>query len=323
MDTTLVLVILIAVMAIGFAGIALFVNSKLGGLKNDTALGLIKQDFQGMHERLDKAATVFGGLQQELGRMQELGRSMRDIQDALKSPKLRGNIGEQMMAEMLSQQIPKGNFKLQHAFRSGEKVDAVIKTRNGLIPIDSKFPAENFLKYVQSKDEAEKKRLHKDFVADVKKHIQAISTKYIQPAEGTVDFAFMYVPGENVFYHIISQTDLYEFGATQRVILVSPQSFYHYLGTVLLSLEGELIEQKAKEVMSYLKGIQGDARKFDTELTLVSKHLTNAKNAADSAVNSYAKLSGKIDSANQLSLGDVRPRKLSAETEKPKEETLV
>ena len=306
----MVLALLLALL-VGLSVAVYVINLKLSELKHDSAFGLIKQDLQGMsqllsqsqqhmNERLDKAAQVFGGLQNELGKMQELGRSMKDIQDVLKSPKLRGNIGEQMMGDLIRQQIPKESFELQHAFRSGEKVDAVIKTKNGLIPIDSKFPAENFIKFTQSETDQDRARLHKEFAADVKKHIQAIAKKYILPSEGTVDFALMYVPGEAVYYEIMMNTDLCEIGAQQRVYLVSPQSFYYFLGTVLLGLEGQLIEAKAKEVMSYLKDIQLDARRFGGDLNLVGKHLTNAKNAADLAANSYAKLSGKIDAANQL-----------------------
>lgn len=307
----LLLVAVIVLIVAGFGCVIFVMNQKLSGLKDDTALGMIKQDLAGMgqmltttqqhmNERLDRAATVFGGLQNELGKMQELGRSIKDIQDVLKSPKLRGNIGEQMMSDLISQQIPKQNYQMQHAFRSGEKVDAVIKTKNGLIPIDSKFPAENFIKFTQAENEADKAALQKLFVSDVKKHIQAIGRKYILPSEGTVDFALMYVPGEAIYYEIMMNTDLCDVGSRQRVFLVSPQSFSYFLGTILLSLEGELIEQKAKEVMDYLKGIQVDSRKFGTDLSLVSKHVTNAKRATDDAAVSYEKLSGKIDSANRL-----------------------
>jgi DNA recombination protein RmuC len=306
------LVVILVVVVLGFGAIVYILSQKLDSLKNDSAVGLIKQDLVGMSqtltqtqmhmgERLDKAAQAFASLQTQLGAMQELGRSIKDIQDVLKSPKQRGNIGEQLMTDLIRQQIPKHNFQLQHAFRSGEKVDAVIKTKNGLIPIDSKFPAENFLKMVQAQEEADKARLLKEFTSDVKKHIQAISRKYILPSEGTVDFALMYVPGESIYYEIMTNTDLCDYGATQRVYMVSPQSFYFFLQTVLLSLEGELIEAKAKEVMNYLKGIQVDARKFGIELGLAGKHLTNAKNAMDTASSSYAKLGNKIESASSLS----------------------
>ncbi|HSX48581.1 MAG TPA: DNA recombination protein RmuC, partial [Candidatus Nanoarchaeia archaeon] len=295
-------------------------------------VGLIKQDLVSMsqtfaqtqahmNDRLDKAAQVFGSLQNELGKMQELGRSMKDIQDVLKSPKLRGNIGEQMMTDILKQQLPKANYSLQYAFRSGEKVDAVIKSRNGLIPIDSKFPAENFIKLRNTEDETEKAKFRKEFIADVKRHIQAISRKYILPSEGTIDYALMYIPGEAVFYDIINDSELFEFGAKHRVLLVSPQSFYFYLGTVLRSLEGELIEQKAKEVMNNLKGILMDSHKFGIEMTLVNKHLTNAKNVADQAVMTYVKLHGKIESANQLTGQKVE--EIEAVTEKTKHAALI
>lgn len=309
----LLIVVTLIVLVAGFIFLGFILNQKLGELKNDSAVGLIKQDLVGMsqtisqaqnhmNQRLDKAAAVFGGLQHELGKMQELGRSIRDIGEVLKSPKQRGNIGEQLMSDLIRQQIPKSNFQLQYAFRAGEKVDAVIKTKNGLIPIDSKFPAENYLKMTRAKQEDEKGRLRKEFTSDVKKHIQAIAKKYIVPAEGTVDFALMYIPGEAVFYDIITNTDLSDFAASQRVFLVSPHSFYYFLQTVLLSLEGELIEEKAKEVMNYLKSIQLDSRKFGDDLALVDKHLGNARTAMDKASSSYARLGGKIESAGRLSV---------------------
>ncbi len=308
---TLLLAVIIVVLLVGFGLIFVYFNRKLASLKDDTAIGLLKQDMMGMSQsltqaqnhmsdRLDRAATVFGSLQNELGKMQELGRSMKDIQGALKSPKHRGNIGEQMMNELIAQQIPKASYQLQYGFRSGEKVDAIIKTKNGIIPIDSKFPAENFLAYSQAETDQARLTAQKLFVTDVKKHIQVIAKKYILPAEGTVDFALMYVPGEAIYYDIITNTDLSEYAAGQRVYLVSPHSFYYFLRTVLLSLEGDLIEEKAKEVMNFIKGIQVDARKFGDELSLTSKHLNNAKNAMDNATNSYDRLGGKIESASRL-----------------------
>jgi len=307
----ILLVILVVIVLAGFGLFFVYFNQKLSGLKDDSALGLIKQDLVGMsqtlnqtqahmNDRLDRAAAVFGSLQNELGKMQELGRSMKDIQDALKSPKNRGNIGEQMMNELIAQQIPKSSYQLQYAFRSGEKVDAIIKTKNGLIPVDSKFPAENFIAYSQAETDEAKLAAHKLFVSDVKKHIQAIAKKYILPGEGTVDFALMYIPGEAIYYEIMTNTDLSDYAASMRVYLVSPHSFYYFLRTVLLSLEGDLIEEKAKEVMTYLKGIQVDARKFGDELTLAGKHLNNAKNAMDSASASYGRLGNKIESASHL-----------------------
>lgn len=278
----------------------LLIFTKISELKNDSGLGLLKQDLTHMNQRLDKAAEVFGGLQQELGKMQELGRGLKDIQDVLKSPKLRGNVGERLMGDLIKQNIPKDNYRLQYEFKTHAKVDAVIKTKNGLIPIDSKFPVDNYLKYVQAKNDTEKAAFHKQFVSDVKKHITDIAKKYILPGEGTVDFALMYVPGEAVYYEIMTNTNLDTYANSLRVFLVSPHTFTYYLGIILLSLEGDMIEERAKEVMSYLKDIQGDTRRFAEEFNLVQKHLGNAKSQMDKAANSFVRLGAKIESANQL-----------------------
>ncbi|MFQ6115586.1 MAG: DNA recombination protein RmuC, partial [bacterium] len=138
-------------------------------------------------DRLDNAARVISVVSKELGQVREIGRTMKDFQDFLRSPKLRGNIGEQVLRGLLEQILPKENFRLQHRFKAGEVVDAAIITDKGLIPIDAKFPMENFRRIVQAESEAEKERMTKDFVRDVKKHIDSISRKYILPQEGTVD----------------------------------------------------------------------------------------------------------------------------------------
>lgn len=279
----------------------LLLYAKLGELRNDSGLGLLKQDITHMNERLDKAAQVFGSLQNELGKMQELGRGLRDIQDVLKSPKLRGNVGEKIMADLIKQNIPKDNFQLQYEFKSRAKVDGIIKTKGGLIPIDAKFPVENYLKLAQAETDSERAANHKLFVTDVKKHITDIAKKYILPGEGTVDFAIMYVPGESIYYEIMTNTDLDNFANRLGVYMVSPHTFAYFLKTILLSLEGELIEERAKEVIMAIKDIQGETRRFAAEFELTAKHLGNAKTQMDRASTSFSRLGTKIESAGQIS----------------------
>src|SRR4030042_2252293 len=144
-----------------------------------------------INERLDNAAKVIGMVGKEVGQMSEIGRSMKDLQDFLRSPKLRGNIGEQVLRELLGQFLPKESFHLQYRFRSGEAVDAAIKTEAGIIPIDSKFPMENFRGMMKAETEVEKKTFEKEFGRDVKKQIDDIARKYILPEEGTIDYALM------------------------------------------------------------------------------------------------------------------------------------
>ncbi|MDP2721011.1 MAG: DNA recombination protein RmuC, partial [bacterium] len=130
-----------------------------------------------INERLDNAARVIAGVGKEVGQMSEIGRSMKDLQDFLRSPKLRGNIGEQVLRELLGQFLPKESFHLQFRFRTGDIVDAAIKTESGIIPIDSKFPMENFKNMMKAESEAEKKVYEKEFGRDVKKHIDDIAKK--------------------------------------------------------------------------------------------------------------------------------------------------
>jgi DNA recombination protein RmuC len=315
MDVAILIGLAVIIVA-GFGFVVYFVNSKLAELKNDSGMGMLKADMQGMsaqitgttkeiNDRLNQAAGYMMGVQQELGKMQEIGRSMKDLQDFLRSPKLRGNVGEQVLRDLLGQMIPKNNFSLQYSFKSQAKVDAIVKTKNGIIPIDSKFPMENFTKAAGAQNEEEKKRYLHEFAKDVRKHVSDIARKYILPAEGTVDFALMYVPSEAIYYEIISNDELINVGADQQVYIVSPNTFYYFLKTIMLALEGEKVEEKARLVLQALKGIQQDSRKFGDELGVVDGHLTRAKNAMDSASSSYAKLGTKIEATGQLQSANV------------------
>lgn len=297
----------IAVMVIGFAAVVGLLLKR----RDDTAMGLIKQDLQGMssqitattkeiNDRLNKAADYMMGVQKGLGEMQEIGRNMRELQEFLRSPKLRGNVGEKVMKDLLEQMIPKANLGFQHGFKNGARVDAIIKTRNGIIPIDSKFPMENFSAAAKAKDEADHKRFLHEFAKDVRKHVSDIARKYILPSEGTVDFALMYVPSEAIYYEIISSDDLLDIGAEQSVYIVSPNTFYYFVKTIMLALEGEKVEERAKLVLQALRGIQQDARKFGDELGVLDGHLTRAKKAMEGVASSYGRLGSKIEDTSKL-----------------------
>src|SRR3990167_10788391 len=196
---------------------------------------VLQENSKQLNDRLDKAAAVIRDVGKEVGQMSEIGRNMRELQDFLKSPKLRGNIGEQVLKDLISQMFPKNSFHLQYQFKSGERVDAAITTDAGILPIDSKFPMENFQKMVKAKTEKEKEDFRKELVRDVKKHIDAISKKYILPDEGTMDFALMYLPSESVFYELANMQDIIEYARKERVYIVSPNTLYAHLQTILLN----------------------------------------------------------------------------------------
>lgn len=254
-----------------------------------------------MTDRLDKASEIIGKVQKELGTMSEIGHSMKDLQDFLKTPKLRGNIGEQILKDLLEQMLPKSNFKLQHTFKNGERVDALLKVEDGYISVDSKFPLENFNYMVQSNNTEAKDNYKKLFIKDVKKHITDIAEKYILTDEGTLDFALMYIPSEAIYYEVVVNTpELGQYSWNKRVLAVSPNVFYSYLKAILIGLEGKKIEYKAQEILSTIKSIQTDSEKFADALRVMNKHLTNAKNTADDVYKSFEKIDHKIKSLNKI-----------------------
>ncbi|HSD98685.1 MAG TPA: DNA recombination protein RmuC [Patescibacteria group bacterium] len=261
---------------------------------------VLQENSKQLNDRLDRAAQVIGDVNREVGKMSEIGRNMQELQDFLKSPKLRGNIGEHVLKDLIAQIFPKNSFHLQYGFRSGEKVDAAIQTDAGILPIDSKFPMENFQKYVKAKTEEEKQLYKKEFGRDVKKHIDAISQKYILPDEGTMDFALMYVPSESVFYEIANMEDVLEYARTRRVYVVSPSTLYAHLQTILLSFEGKKIESRTKEVFALLRSLQIDHGKVQESLDTLGKHLTNASGQYTQVTKGFATLGTKISSTKHL-----------------------
>ena len=259
----------------------------------------LQENSKQLNERLDKAAMAMRDVSKEVGQMNEIGRNMRELQEFLKSPKLRGNIGEQVLKDLISQMFPKNSFNLQYEFKSGEKVDAAIKTDAGILPIDSKFPMENFQKMIKANEE-NKIIFQREFGRDVKKHIDAISKKYILPDEGTMDFALMYVPSEAVYYEVVNNTELMEYARLARVYIVSPSTLYAHLQTILLSFEGKRLETKSKEVIALLRALQIDYNKTNDSLNVLGKHLNNAYLQFSNVTSGFSQIGKKLNSTKTI-----------------------
>lgn len=259
----------------------------------------LQENTKQLNERLDKAAQVIAGVGKEVGQMSEIGRSMKELQDFLKSPKLRGNIGEEVLKDLIAQMFPKNSFHLQYMFKSGERVDAAIQTDAGILPIDSKFPMENYQKMVKA-NESEKEGFQKEFSRDVKKHIDAIAKKYILPEEGTMDFALMYIPSESVYYEVVGLQDVMNYAKKNRVYLVSPTTLYAHLQTILLSFEGKRIETKSREVFKLLRGLQIDYEKLNENMLLLGRHLTNATSQFTNFSTGFTQLGNKLQTTRYI-----------------------
>ncbi len=282
---------------------------------------------QNLGERLDNAARVVGGVQKSLGgleetnrRIYEVGKDIASLQDILRAPKLRGGLGEFFLEDLLGQILPPQHFSIQYGFRSGEKVDAVIKLGASLVPVDAKFPLENFKRLVEAASDEERNRAKKQFAVDVRKHIDAIASKYILPDEGTYDFALMYIPAENVYYETVikdeadDERNLCQYAMSRRVIPVSPNSFYAYLQAIILGLKGLRIEDRTKEIIQYLGRLQGDFAKFRDDFVVLGKHLAHAQSSYQSADKRLEQFGQKFLAAESARSEPFEPNPNSAKT---------
>ena len=190
---------------------------------------------------------------------------------------------------------------MQHKFKEGQVVDAILRTSSGIIPIDSKFPMEAFQRCVAANSERDKEVAQRDFINAVRKHLRDISKKYILPQEGTVNFAVMYVPAEAVYYEVVqSHQEIYNYAQEQRIMIVSPNTLSHFLQVVLMGIERTRLHQQSQKVWEILKGVQKETAKFGERLGVLNRHITNAKNSMDAVSGEYTKLSGKVDQVKLL-----------------------
>lgn len=284
------------------------INAQLRGITDQVNRQLQNSSGE-INRRLDNAARVIGDVQKNIGelseasrRIFEVGKDIATLQEILQPPKLRGGLGEQFLGELLSQILPSEFFTLQYPFSSGERVDAVIRLGERLVPIDSKFPLDNFKRIIESKTDEEKKTAQKTFYRDVKKHIDDIASKYILPHEGTYDFALLYIPAENVYYETITKDDAFgeekailNYALKKRVIPVSPNSFFAYLQVIVLGLRGLKIEKDAHRILDSLSGLNKELESFQTEFQLVGKHINNAMNKYEEARRRLDKFGFKLE----------------------------
>lgn len=262
-------------------------------------------------ERLDNAAKVVSEVHRELGKVGEMSKGMKELSDMLISPKLRGNVGEQVLADLLSQVLPKSSYEMQYTFRSGEKVDAVVKTDKGIVPIDSKFPMENFKNMFLEDSMERRDQIKKAFVKDVKKHVDDITRKYILPSEGTIDFALMYVPSESVYYEAaVVTSELESYAREKRVLFVSPNSFYYFLRVILIGLQQKDLAQGAQKVWEALGTLKKETEKFGADISVLDGHLNRARGAMDNVLGRFSDISRKVEA-----LGSPKDNPLLSETQ--------
>ena len=241
----------------------------------------LNQNLQSSRAVLDRLNSQIGELQGTNKQMMQIGTEVRRLQDILSSPKLRGQMGEWSLENLLANILPKDSYELQYTFRDGQKVDALVKMAGYCVPIDAKFPLPAFERLVAAESDDERARLRKQFHGDVIKHIDKIASAYIRPAEGTLDFAIMYIPAENVYYETIVKypddaKDILQYSLDKKVVPVSPNLLYAYLMTVVMGLHGLQIEKQAAEIRQNLKKLNASFSDFAGTWEVLGKHLHNA-----------------------------------------------
>lgn len=336
MDITLIAVL--AVLLAGFALVLWFINVKLGSLKNDEASSLIKQDMielnrtvdalrenlqQTVGDKLDKnqammrdtltrqlseSAKLITDVTQRLTKLDETNRRVVDVADELKTlqnvlqnPKQRGGLGEYYLENVLANVMPPNVYQMQYPFKDGTIVDAIIRLdKNRILPIDSKFSLENYNRLIDEKDKTQREKLVKVFKSDLKNRIDETS-KYIRPNEDTLDYAFMFIPSEAIYYDLLvnnvgatgtSSRDLLEYAfIDKKVIIVSPTTLLAYLQTVMHGLKSLQIEEQAKDIQKRV----GELGKHLVAHDMYMQKLGNSLGTTVNHFNTAHKELGKID----------------------------
>ncbi|MCP4536750.1 MAG: DNA recombination protein RmuC [Chloroflexi bacterium] len=265
---------------------------------------------------MTQQVAVFGSVQEGIGRVDEathqilaLGQDIAALQDILRSPKPRGGLGEILLGNLLAQVLPSERYQLQYTFDDGTRVDAAILLVDHVVPIDAKFPLENFQRILDAANDKERKSAQKAFIRDVKKRVDE-TVKYIQPDEGTFEFAMMYIPAENVYYEVLSAKDLFEYALEQHVIPVSPNSFFAYLNVIAFGLRGLDIEEKARLLLGQLSRLKKDFGDIHNGYNTLGTHITRAQskyNEVDIKLGRFGEKLTDVATGETLPAGEEQP----------------
>jgi len=336
----------ILVVLTGLAAIFWFLKNNLVKKTDDQSLLLLQNQIQEITRVLDnklgestkvlqrqfgESAKIIKEITTELTKVGEgqkqvvdVAKQLENLQDILKNPKQRGILGEYYLEAVLKNVLPPGAFQMQYEFKDGDIVDAVVFVKDKIIPVDSKFSLENYNRILEAKEDGERQKYEAAFKDDLKNRIDETS-KYIKPSEGTMEFAFMFIPSEAVYYDLLinkigavksNTRDLIQYAAGEKkVMIVSPTTFLAYLQTVLQGLKALQIEESAKEIRKRVEELGRHLSSYETYMKKLGTHLGTTVNMYNSA---YKEL-GKIDKDVLRISGvaaDIEPMAI----DKPKEE---
>ncbi len=319
MDIVLIIALVLLAAAVALIAVALSAIRKIKAPQDGQSLVLLQNQMNEITRTLDtklaestraiqhqfgESAKIVKDVTERLTKLDETNRQvvnfadqLKSLQDILKNPKQRGILGEYYLETVLKNVLPPGSYQMQYPFKDGVIVDAAIFVKDKVIPIDSKFSLENYNRILESRAADERERLEAAFRQDLKTRIDETS-KYVKPEEETMDFAFMFIPSEAVFYDVlinkvgaVTGKDLIEYAFGKKVIIVSPTSFLAYLQTVLQGLKALQIEESAKEIRKRVEELGRHLGSYETYMKKLGGHLGTTVSMYNSA---YKEL-GKID----------------------------
>jgi len=326
-------------------GVAVFLLFRKKPEKQSESLMMLQQQMNHIAQVLDsklsestkviqtqfgQSTKIFGDVIEKLTRLDETNKQvvsfadqLQSLQDILKNPKQRGVLGEYYLETVLKNVLPPGSYKMQYPFKDGTIVDAVVFIDKRIIPIDSKFSLENYNRILEARDPVERKKYESAFVADLKARIDETS-KYVKPEENTMDFAFMFIPSEAVYYDLLinkvgAVTDdtnsLIYYAGKKKVIVISPTSFLAYLQTVLQGLRNQKISEQAHEIIKHVERLNRHLGVYSEYYKRLGDHLGTAVSSYNKAGKEFQKIDKDV-----VKIAGGKPQIKIKQLEKPKED---
>jgi DNA recombination protein RmuC len=254
---------------------------------------------------LSELSRQLGGLSEQSTRIGDLAKDIGSLQDLLRAPKARGGFGELMLERLLQDCLPATAYSVQYTYRDGSRVDAVVRYGARIVPIDSKFPSESYTQIAGARDEADRRSRRRSFLQQVRRHVDSVG-RYVSPQDSTIDYAFMYLPSEAIYYELTihdaspDEPDILAYCAEHHVIPASPNTLLAYLQVVALGLRGLAMQERTRDLQQGIAQVRREFERFVELHDQLGKHLDNATKKFDETERALARASGAIEGLAQV-----------------------
>ena len=272
-------------------------------------LGATEQQFvtqTGATQRsLTDLSRQLGTLSEQSARVGDLAKDIGSLQDLLRAPKARGGFGELMLERLLQDCLPATAYSVQYTYRDGSRVDAIVRYGTRIVPIDSKFPSESYTQIAGARDDADRRSRRRSFLQQVRRHVDSVG-RYVSPQDGTIDYAFMYLPSEAIYYELTvhdaspDEPDILAYCAAHHVIPASPNTLLAYLQVVALGIRGLAMQERTRDLQQGIAQVRREFERFVELHDQLGKHLDNATKKFDETERALARASGAIEGLAQV-----------------------